>query len=249
MSHPAQSHVRIEHDGPVALVTLDRPPMNALDVPTCLELTSAFDALAADPATRAVVLTGAGPAFSAGVDLQLVPDLDPAAQDVLLGALNTMFLTLYASPLPVVAAVNGHAIAGGLVLALCGDHRVVGPKGKHGLTEVAVAVRFPAVALEVVGSGLPEATVRRLVLDGALHPGDAAVALGLYDEQAQEPVARAHEVAAVRAGHDPEVYAELKASIRAATLARMEAGAAAEPLRGRWLSEGMREQARQALAR
>jgi enoyl-CoA hydratase len=241
--------VRVERDGAVAVVTLDRPPMNALDVPSCEELTRTFGELAADPTVRAVVLTGAGPAFSAGVDLQLVPELEAPAQDVLLAALNTMFLALYALPLPVVAAVDGHAIAGGLVLALCADHRVVGPKGKHGLTEVSVGVRFPAVALEAVRTELAEATVRRLVLDGELHASAAALALGLYDEQADDPVARAAEVAARRAAHAPEFYADLKAAVRGASIARMRAAAAADPLQGSWLSEATRDLARARLAR
>ena len=68
-------------DDSVAILTLDRPPMNALDEAFCVAITEAFERVAADESIGAVVLTGSGPAFSAGVDLQIVPDLDVPAQD------------------------------------------------------------------------------------------------------------------------------------------------------------------------
>jgi enoyl-CoA hydratase len=242
--------IRTEMDGDIAVVTLDRPPMNALDAPFCDAITETFEAVIGGSDARAVVLTGAGKAFSAGVDLQIVPDLDTPAQDVLLDAINRMVLTLYGAPLPVVGAVNGHAIAGGIVLALCCDHRVAGPGGRHGLTEVAVGVRFPAGTREVVLAELSTAAVRRLVLGADLLDANEARALGIYDEIADDPLERALEVARARAGHPRSMYAEIKTAVRRETLERIAAASGGgEPLKGSWLSAEMREMARARLAR
>ena len=244
------SSVKVDQDGSLAVVTLDRPPMNALDVPMCEEVTEAFTRLGGSDAVDAIVLTSSGAALSAGIDLQILPDLDPPAQDVLLETLNRMYLTIYACPKPVVGAVTGHAIAGGLVFAVCCDHRVVGAKGKHGLSEVAVGVRFPAVTSIAVQAELPVATARRLVLDGTLVRSEEAVALGIYDELSEDPLARATEVARARGAHNSSVYGDLKRVIRADAIAKMEAVlSGGDPLAGDWLSEEMRELARKTLAR
>jgi enoyl-CoA hydratase len=242
--------VRTERDGDVAILTLDRPPMNALDAGSCDAIRGAIAAVVADEGVRAVVLTGAGKAFSAGVDLQIIPELDTAGQDVLLDALNAMVRDLYGAPLPVIAAVNGHAIAGGLVLAVCADHRVVGHDGRHGLTEVAVGVRFPLATREAVQAELGPAAVRRIVFGGALLTSTEALELGAYDEIADDPLARALEVAHTLARHPPAMYGDIKAAIRGETLERMaHALNGGEPLKGTWLSDEMRELARARLAR
>jgi enoyl-CoA hydratase len=242
--------VSAEMVGPVAVLTLDRPPMNALDIPFCESIAAAIDSAVAEEQVRAVVLTGAGPAFSAGVDLQIVPDLDTAAQDALIDALNHMVLTLYGAPLPVLAAVNGHAIAGGLVLALCADYRVAAPTGRHGLTEVAVGVRFPASTREAVLAELETRAVRRLVFSGDLISSAEAEALGAYDEVAADPLERALEVAQKWAAHPRAIYGDIKTAIRGETLGRMSrVPVDGDPLKGSWLSDEMREMARARLAR
>jgi enoyl-CoA hydratase len=242
--------VRTEMAGPVAVLTLDRPPMNALDIAFCEAITAAVEATVADEAVRAVVLTGAGPAFSAGVDLQVVPDLDTPAQDALLDAINRMVLTLYGAPLPVVAAVNGHAIAGGIVLAVCADHRVAATTGRHGLTEVAVGVRFPACTSEAVQAELDARAVRRLVFSGELLSSQEAQALGVYDEVVERPLEQALKVAGTWGAHPRSMYGEIKSAVRAATLERMaRVEIDGDPLKGGWLSEEMREMARARLAR
>ena len=89
-----------------------------MDAPLLEELAGLFEGLAAERAVRAAVITGDGPAFSAGLDLKLAPELDRLGQRRLVDAMNECFGALYAWPKPLVAAVNGHAIAGGMILAL-----------------------------------------------------------------------------------------------------------------------------------
>ena len=134
----------------IAVVTLANPPINAMDAALLEKLANLFEGLAADRAVRAAVIAADGPAFSAGLDLKTVPSLDRLGQRRLVDALNDSFGTLYAWPKPLVAAVNGHAIAGGLILALCADWRIVADVPMQiSLAEVRVGVTYPVAALEI----------------------------------------------------------------------------------------------------
>ena len=109
----------------IEVLTLNRPPANAIDLELMEEIGDAFAAIAADDSVRAAVLTGGGRAFSAGLDLKAVPQYGRAEQQRLLNALNRSITLAYDCPVPLIGAINGHAIAGGLVLALCCDWRIV----------------------------------------------------------------------------------------------------------------------------
>jgi enoyl-CoA hydratase len=114
---------------------------------------------------RAAVLTGAGRTFSAGLDLKLVPELDWLGRRRLVDALNECFGALYGWPKPLVAAVNGHAIAGGMILALCADWRIVTDAPMHAsLAEVRVGVTYPVAPLEIARRELAPAAARRMIL-------------------------------------------------------------------------------------
>src|SRR5262245_35688213 len=93
-------------------------------------------------APDAVVVTGQDRFFSGGFDLNAVPLLSPAEQRDMVHDANRAFAAWYGFPRPLVAAINGHAVAGGLILALCGDERLVAPGAKLGLTEVKVGIPF-----------------------------------------------------------------------------------------------------------
>ena len=136
----------VANDG-IAVVTLANPPINAMDAALLEKLANLFEGLAADRAVRAAVIAADGPAFSAGLDLKTTPGLDRLGQRRLIDALNDGFGTLYGWPKPLVAAVNGHAIAGGLILALCADWRIVADVPMQiSLAEVRVGVTYPVAA-------------------------------------------------------------------------------------------------------
>ncbi|WP_020667532.1 enoyl-CoA hydratase/isomerase family protein [Amycolatopsis nigrescens] len=165
-----------EHDG-IAVLTLHHGPVNALDLEL---LTAVPEALAAVAEARAVVLTGSGRSFSAGVDLKRIADGGPRYVEKFLPALHLATLTLFEHPRPVVAAVNGHALAGGCVLAAACDLRLMSG-GTIGLTELAAGVPFPTVPLEIMRHAVGPA-LDALVLDpGRLTP-DQAAAIGLVHE-------------------------------------------------------------------
>ena len=117
--------IRLEMNNGVATLRLDRPPANALDLSFITALADAFAELEGRGDVRAVVVTGTGRFFSAGLDLKAIPGYGHDEQRALATNLNRMVGRLYGLPLPVVAAVNGHCIAGGVIVALSCDYRVV----------------------------------------------------------------------------------------------------------------------------
>jgi len=134
----------------VCIVTLNRPHrLNAI-VPELLEdLIAALQAADSDPSVCAVVLTGSGPSFSAGVDLKRIVEGGPRYVERFLPALSAALLAVFDHAKPVVAAVNGHALAGGCVLAAACEMRLMSG-GTIGLAELAAGVPFPTVPLEVM---------------------------------------------------------------------------------------------------
>ena len=155
----------------VTVVRIQRPPANALE-PGLLAAGAdvVADLRAARPA--AVVITGSGDFFSGGVDLKLAPTLSPPEQRGMVAGINRLFYEWYGFPGPVVAAVNGHAVAGGMILALCADHRVGSRAGSYGLSEVRVGTPYPVAALAVVRAELAPGPARRLMLGGELVDAD-----------------------------------------------------------------------------
>src|SRR5579864_2549295 len=150
---------------------------NALDTELCQALCGALDDAAADGAA-AVVLTGTGPMFSAGVDLKRVTAGREGYVAAFLPELRRAFTRLAAFELPVVAAINGHAIAGGFILVAAADWAVMakGP-GRAGVTELLVGVPFPAVALELLRLRAGDAQARPLALSGATFCAREALAV------------------------------------------------------------------------
>jgi enoyl-CoA hydratase len=182
--------------------------------------------LVADP-PAAVVLTGREGFFSAGADLKIAPTLDAAGQRAMVEGINGIFAAWYGFPRPVVAAVNGHAIAGGLILALCADYRVGSTEGKYGVTELKAGLPYPSVAMAVVRAELHAPATRRLVLGADLVSAEVARDAGAFDELAEpdQVLHRATEVARDLSALPSEAYAKVKSQLRGPVLA----AALAEP--------------------
>lgn len=244
--------VRVERRGDVAVVTLDRPPANAMTSSSLNGLADLIDELGTDDDDlRGIVLTGAGRSFSAGLDLKALQGSGDAAQEDLIEALNRAFLTAYACPRLMVAAVNGHAIAGGLVLALCCDVRLVADVAlAAGLAEVRVSVVFPLGALEVVRNELPPSVLRRLVLDGRPIGAADSVDLGVFDRLVAADALLDEAVAAAADGPPPDGFAKIKEQLRRPALERMRAViGGGDPLTRPWLTAETFAAAAAALSR
>jgi len=245
--------IDVVHQGPIAVVTLRRPPANAMNVEFTDEIASVFQRLGQDRSVRSLVLTGQGKSFCAGVDLKALPNSDEAYQRRMVDALNRAFHAVYACPVPVVGAINGHAIAGGLVLALCCDWRVaVNTQFLAGLTEVRVGVPYPVGAMEVVRTELAPQVARQLILFGHNMTSTAAVAAGVFDEMVepeallQRALAKASEFAAL----PQAAFAKSKRQLRSRAYEAIEAAiAGAEPLLTGWLSRETVQAAAAVLAK
>jgi enoyl-CoA hydratase/carnithine racemase len=172
----------------------------------------------AEPA--AVVVTGRNGFFSAGVDLKATPGLDAEGQRRMVIGVNRLIGGWYCFLRPVVSAVNGHAIAGGLIFALCGDYRVCATSGKLGLTELRAGIPYPAAAMAVVKAELTPLVARRLVLGADLIDPPTALDWELVDELAAPAAVlpRALEVAEELSQLPSGAYARIKRQLRADTI-------------------------------
>ncbi len=193
---------------------------NALNPRSLDALAEAFgEAGRADPA--GVVLTGYDGFFSAGLDLVLLYGLDPAAMDAFMQAFDRVMLEVFAFPRPVVAAVNGHAVAGGCILALACDARVAvdGPI-KIGLNEIRLGVPFPSSALEIARHGLAARSLEEVLYGGELYSPAEAQSRGLVDRVTGDALAEARALCARLAGQPRGAFAAIKAALKAPALAR-----------------------------
>jgi enoyl-CoA hydratase len=154
----------------VLLVTIERPPVNALDLDAIVALTRTFAAAAQDAPANGVVLTGGGQVFSAGVDVRAFASYSREQRHEMVRAITRMVAQLVAIPVPVVAAVNGHALGGGFVLMLACDHRIAtdNASAKLGLTEAQAGIPFPAGPVEIMRHELAPELLRRLTLTSAV---------------------------------------------------------------------------------
>jgi enoyl-CoA hydratase len=225
-----------EHDAGVVTLSVDRPPANAMDVTLLRELLATVEQVANEP-PRALVLSGRPGFFSAGADLNLVPGYGPEEEREMVTSINAMALGAYTLPCPVIGAITGHAIAGGLVLALCTDIRVASSAGRYGLTEIKVGVPYPQAAIGIVAAELPPHAARVLALGNELVDAAECLRLGVFDEVLQPGAVlpRALELAATLAAFPPDTYARTKRELRGATAARLRAAAAEDPLLASWV--------------
>lgn len=195
-------------------ITLHGPGKNAMSSTLMNGLREQLAAAGGAP----VLLTGAGDVFSAGLNLVEVANLDEAGMLAYLHLLEDTIAALFHYPGPVVGFINGHAIAGGCVVALCCDLRVVAPDPgiKFGLNEVALGLQFPRGISRLVKRRVAPQSLDEVVLGGHLYRPHDAVRVGLADEVGDLAAARAR--LAHLAGHPAGAYALNKAEIRAGVL-------------------------------
>jgi len=130
----------VRRAGATVWCTLDRPPLNLLEPGLIRTLRETFEALAADRATRIAIVTGQGRAFTAGMDVAVLRDLDPAGARELITGLHDAIAAVHAAPFPVIAALNGPCLGAGFELALACDLRVAAAGALLGLPEVRVGI-------------------------------------------------------------------------------------------------------------
>jgi len=215
--------IELTRHGGIAIVKLVHGKANALDLELLEAIVAQFEALRFSPDT-AVVITGQGRMFSAGVDLPRLLDGGPGYVRKFLPALHKLYDTVFHFPKPVIAAVNGHAIAGGCVLACCADKRIAAKDGgRIGVTELLVGVPFPAMAFEVMRYATAPQFLPDVILRGPTFPTDEALRRGLIDEvvEASELMNRALAEAKALGALPPETFAVTKQQLRQPLTDRM----------------------------
>jgi enoyl-CoA hydratase len=191
-------------------IVLSGPGKNALSTALMERTLDQVRAAGAEP----ILLTGDGDAFSAGLNLKELASLDLEGMTRFLGTLEELVKALAEHPAPVVAWVNGHAVAGGCVLALTADIRwMTGREGvRIGLNEVALGLRFPPLTLAMVRSRLTVPALERVLLEAGLYTAGPARELGLVHAIGEEAEARSSLGAL--AGHPRDIYAATKLLLR-----------------------------------
>jgi len=176
----ADAALRLERRGGVVRCTLDRPPLNLFEPGLIAALRTTFQTLAADDTVRVAVLTGAGRAFTAGMDVNVLRDLDAASAPALITSLHDAIDAVHRAPFPVIAAVNGASLGAGFELALACDLRVAASGAIFGLPEVRVGVPSviqAALLPPMIGPG----RAAEMLLTGATVGAADALAWGLVN--------------------------------------------------------------------
>jgi enoyl-CoA hydratase len=215
--------IDIKNQAGIAVLTLTHGNANALDIELCEALAARFMELRVSDA-KAVVMTGQGKIFSAGVDLKRLSEGGAGYVRKFLPALHKLYDTVFHFPKPVVAAINGHAIAGGCVLACCADRRVMANDGgRIGVTELLVGVPFPALAFEIMRHATPPYFFSETILSGATFTAEVAAHRGWVNEAVEPALVMERAIAAAQslAALSPAAFAQTKKQIRQAVTERM----------------------------
>ena len=212
---PQLKRTELSRVGTTAVLTLASDKVNALDREVLDEISTFVRFCEEDPGVGALVLTGAGNVFSAGLNVSQILANEKSYTDALLESLTSAFADLFRCPLPTVAAVNGAAIAGGCLLACACDKRLIADEARIGVTELKVGVAFPTVAIELL-KHVAGPRAEQLILDAGLLDAEDACRYGLAHhhlpraELQASAMAEAEKLATLDAG----AYALAKASVR-----------------------------------
>jgi Delta3-Delta2-enoyl-CoA isomerase len=214
-------HVHVSTADTLAEVTIERGKVNALNEELVDELAQCFQRLARDPDVRSVVLTATGKFFSFGFDIPSFLEHSREAFLAYLRRFAALYRDLFAYPRPVVAALNGHAVAGGCMLALACDARLIAAgKAKIGLNEIAFGSSLFAGSVEMLRYCVGDRNAERLAFSGAMYGPDEALALGLVDRVVPQGglLVAARELARTHGANDPEAFRSVKTLLRGPTL-------------------------------
>lgn len=218
------SNLEIRRQEEIVTLALRRGKVNAINAALVQELRGALDELVIDQAARALILTGEGGFFSFGLD---VPELFPLSEEDcarFLTDFTGLYTRLYTYPKPVIAAINGHAVAGGCMLALACDRRVmVAERGKIGLNEITFGSSIFAGSTEMLAACCGRRQAEEILMSGRLYEPAEALRLGLVDRLAEAAMlpATCLEEARSLAARAPGAYASLKRLLRGPVAERM----------------------------
>jgi len=174
--------VQVAADRAVATIRLDRPPMNALSAQVQAEIAAAAEQVSADPAVRAVIIYGGPKVFAAGADIKEMSGASYSQMAVRTRRLQDSFTAVAKIPKPVVAAITGYALGGGLELALCADFRIAGESARVGQPEILLGVIPGAGGTQRLPRLIGPARAKDIVYTGRFVGAAEALAIGLLDQ-------------------------------------------------------------------
>ncbi len=221
----AVKYVELTQEGTNATVRLNRGKVNALNETVLEELRHGFKTLSEDEAIRTVVLTGSGPFFSFGFD---IPELYHYTREKFtrfLTKFTGLYRYLFLYPKPVVAAINGHAIAGGCMLATACDHRImVSGKAKISLNEITFGASVFQGSVEMLRYWVGGRVAQDILFSGAMYTAEEALKLGLIHEvtRLENLPKRTVQIADKFTSLSPSAFAHMKKLLRRSALDRMQ---------------------------
>jgi enoyl-CoA hydratase len=246
------SPVRLSVEDGLATVRLDREHGNAIDPGMVDGLQAVFSELGDDPAVRGVLLAASGKLFCPGLDLQVLIDYDRPRMREFMERFGAATLTLYALPKPMVAAISGHALAGGCLLALTADRRILRRGALVGLNEVRIGVPLPYGQALMLREAVVPFRLEEIALDGRNFSDEEALAAGIVHEVHPEEgfEERCRERLLDLASRDPLAYAATKRYLRSAAVERIRTNDARlrEEFLDCWFSEGARRRIAEVVA-
>ncbi len=203
-----------EDRGGVASVTMAYGKANVMDLEFLERLNEVLDQIESSD-SAAAVLTGRGSIFSAGVDLRRILSDGASYIDAFIRQLMATFERVFFFPKPLIAAVNGHAIAGGCIFVCACDFRL-GSQGRIGVPELRIGVPFPAIGLEILRFAIPPHRFQDVVYGGETYDGARAVEIGFFDRWVapKELLSEAFSVAERYAQYPPAAFRLSKEEIR-----------------------------------
>lgn len=232
MSEASAPRALIAREGALAVVTINRAEArNALDAETLDAVGAAFAEAEQDPQVRCAILVGAGDkAFAAGADIKAMADATPNAVDVLVGHAHRLADKLEASRLPVIAAVHGFALGGGLELALACDFIFAARGAKLGFPEVGLGVIPGMGGTQRLARRIGVPRARELIYRGAMIDADEAMRLGFVNAVVERDalMATARAAAGEIATRAPLAVAAAKQVLRRGADAGLDAGVSLE---------------------
>lgn len=212
------SHIEVQTKDYVSVVTIDRGKVNALNEELIDQLSWHMEKLEKDEKVHAVVLTGVGKFFSFGFDVPELRSLDKNKFERFLTKFNDLARYLYQFPKPVIAAINGHAVAGGCILTLTADYRIATDQpSKFALNEITFGSSIFASSVTMLRATVGQRNAERILLSGTMYNQDEALKIGLIDQvcPANNLLETAIEKATELPGPNPEAFASLKNLLRA----------------------------------
>jgi enoyl-CoA hydratase len=223
MDTPQLNRTKMSRNGAIAVLALASDKVNALDREVLNEISTFIEFCEQDSEIGALVLTGEGSVFSAGLNVTEILNNEPDYTDLLLDALNGALIRLFRCSKPTVAAINGSAIAGGCLLACACDKRLIAEEAKIGVTELRVGVSFPIVAIELL-KHVCGPLAEQLIFDAVLIGADEACRVGLTHRSFPRPDLQSAAISAAEqlASLDARAYALAKTSTRVDLLSVME---------------------------